>query len=69
MLQRASPVHVLKATPLTSGTFRGVIKEQGPFPRQDKHNLNLLRRVVALEALPEAWRDYFLQRLVQFTGS
>jgi MOSC domain-containing protein YiiM len=37
--------------------------------RQDKHNLDLLRQVVALEALPEAWRDYFLQRLVQLIGS
>ncbi len=37
--------------------------------RQDKHNLDLLRRVVALEALPETWRDYFLQRLVQLTDS
>ncbi len=37
--------------------------------RQDKHNLDLLRRVVAVEALPEAWRDYYLQRLVQLTGT
>src|SRR5712692_2144068 len=37
--------------------------------RQDKHNLDLLRRVVAVETLPEAWRDYFLQRLTQLTGS
>ena len=37
--------------------------------REDKHNLDLLRRVVAVEALPEAWRDYFLQRLTQLTGS
>ena len=32
--------------------------------RQDKHNLDLLRRVVAVEALPETWRDYFLERLI-----
>jgi MOSC domain-containing protein YiiM len=37
--------------------------------RQDKHNLDLLRRAVAVEALPEAWRDYFLQRLTQLTGT
>lgn len=37
--------------------------------RQDKHNLDLLRRVVEVEALPEAWRDYYLQRLVQLTGT
>jgi MOSC domain-containing protein YiiM len=37
--------------------------------RQDKHNLDLLRRVVSVEALSEEWRVYFLQRLVQLTGS
>jgi MOSC domain-containing protein YiiM len=37
--------------------------------RQDKHNLDLLRRVVAVEALPEAWRDYYLQRILQLTGT
>src|SRR5205085_3153718 len=31
--------------------------------RQDKHNLDLLRRVVTVEALSKSWRDYFLQRL------
>jgi MOSC domain-containing protein YiiM len=36
--------------------------------RQDKHNLDLLRRVVAVEALPEAWRDYFLERLIKAGG-
>jgi hypothetical protein len=35
--------------------------------RQNKHNLDLLRRVVAVEALPEGWRGYFLQRLVQLS--
>ncbi len=30
---------------------------------EDKHNRELLQRAVAVEALPEAWRDYFLQRL------
>jgi MOSC domain-containing protein YiiM len=37
--------------------------------RKDKHNLDLLRRAMAVEALPEAWRDYFLQRLIQLTGT
>ena len=37
--------------------------------RQDRHNLDLLRRVVTVEALPESWRDYFLDRLTQLTGS
>jgi MOSC domain-containing protein YiiM len=36
--------------------------------RQDRHNLDLLRRVVAVEALPASWRDYFLQRLTKLTG-
>jgi MOSC domain-containing protein YiiM len=33
--------------------------------REDKHNLDLLRRVVKVKALPEAWRDYFLERLMK----
>ncbi|HEX9133109.1 MAG TPA: MOSC domain-containing protein [Ktedonobacteraceae bacterium] len=37
--------------------------------REDRHNLDLLRRVLTVEALPEAWRDYYLQRLVQLTSS
>ncbi len=37
--------------------------------REDKHNLDLLRRVVAVEALPETWRDKFLQRLTQLTDA
>lgn len=36
---------------------------------EDKHNLDLLRRVVGVEALPETWRDYFLQRLARLTGA
>src|SRR5260370_1302206 len=36
--------------------------------RQDKHNLDLLRRAVALEALPTSWRDYFLERLISTGG-
>src|SRR5205085_8489869 len=31
--------------------------------RKDKHNVDLLRRVVTAKALPESWREYFLQRL------
>jgi MOSC domain-containing protein YiiM len=37
--------------------------------REDKHNLDLLRRVVVVEALPEEWRDKFLQRLTQLTDA
>jgi len=37
--------------------------------RQDRHNLDLLRRVVEVEALPEAWRDYYLERLVKIKDS
>jgi MOSC domain-containing protein YiiM len=37
--------------------------------RQDKHNLDLLRRAVALEVLPETWRDYFLQRIEKLTSA
>jgi MOSC domain-containing protein YiiM len=37
--------------------------------REDKHNLDLLRRVIAVEALAEVWREYFLRRLVQLTGA
>ncbi len=36
--------------------------------RKDRHNLDLLRRVVAVEALPESWRDYFLERLITSEG-
>lgn len=35
---------------------------------QDKYNLEALRRVVEVEALPDGWRDYFIQRLAQITG-
>ena len=37
--------------------------------RQDKYNLDLMRRVVAVEALPEEWRDYFQQRIEKLTSS
>ena len=36
--------------------------------RQDKHNLELLRRVVAVETLPQSWRDYFRERLMMTGG-
>jgi MOSC domain-containing protein YiiM len=37
--------------------------------REDKHNLDLLRRVVVVEALPEEWRDYFLHRITRLTDA
>lgn len=37
--------------------------------REDKRNLDLLRGVLAVETLPEAWRDYFLRRLTQLTDT
>jgi MOSC domain-containing protein YiiM len=36
---------------------------------EDKYNLDLLRRVVVVEALAEVWRDYFLERLARVTGA
>jgi MOSC domain-containing protein YiiM len=36
--------------------------------RKDRHNLNLLRRAVAVEALPQSWRDYFLEHLIAADG-
>ncbi len=35
---------------------------------QDKRNLELLRRVLAVESLPEVWRSYFSQRLARLTS-
>jgi MOSC domain-containing protein YiiM len=37
--------------------------------REDKYNLDLIRRVVAVEALPEEWREYFQERMVQLTSA
>jgi MOSC domain-containing protein YiiM len=37
--------------------------------REDRRNLDLLRRAGAVEALPQAWRDEFLQRLTQLTDT
>ena len=35
--------------------------------REDKYNLDLLRRAVAVEGLAEVWRDYFQQRIEKLT--
>ena len=37
--------------------------------REDKYNLDLIRRVVAVKALPEEWREYFQERLEKLTNS
>ncbi len=37
--------------------------------REDKYNLDLIRRVVAVEALPDEWREYFQERLDKLTNS
>jgi MOSC domain-containing protein YiiM len=37
--------------------------------RKDKYNLDLIRRVVAVEALPEEWREYFQERIEKLTNS
>jgi MOSC domain-containing protein YiiM len=34
----------------------------------DKSNVDLLRRAIATEALPETWRSYFQERLEKLTG-
>ena len=31
--------------------------------REDKYNVELMRRVISVEALPEEWREYFQERL------
>jgi MOSC domain-containing protein YiiM len=49
--------HQIKVTDITSLYSR------------DKHNLDLLRRAIEVEALPEVWRDYFLHRLTRLTGA
>ena len=40
-----------------------------PYARGQVSKNTYLCKVVSLEALPEAWRDYFLQRLTSLTGS
>lgn len=37
--------------------------------REDKYNLDLIRRAVDVEALPEEWREYFQERLEKLTNS
>ena len=37
--------------------------------REDKYNLDLIRRVLAVEALPEEWREYFQERIEKLTNS
>ena len=37
--------------------------------REDKYNMDLIQRVVAVDALAEEWRDYFQERLEKLTGS
>jgi len=36
---------------------------------REKHNETLLRRAIAVEALPEGWREYFQHQLEKLTGS
>ena len=36
---------------------------------REKHNAELLRRAIEVEALPESWRDYFQDHLEKLTGS
>jgi len=36
---------------------------------RDKHNAELLRRAIGVEALPESWRGYFQHELEKLTGS
>ena len=35
---------------------------------REKHNIELLRRAIEVEALPESWKNYFQQRLAKLTG-
>ncbi|HJT54977.1 MAG TPA: MOSC domain-containing protein [Ktedonobacteraceae bacterium] len=37
--------------------------------KEDKYNLDLLRKALTVQALPERWREYFQERLVQLAGS
>lgn len=36
---------------------------------REKHNIDLLRRAIGVEALPESWRGYFQNQLKKLTGS
>lgn len=35
----------------------------------EKHNLNLLRRAIEVEALPEGWRSYFQNQVEKLTNA
>jgi MOSC domain-containing protein YiiM len=35
---------------------------------REKHNVGLLRRAIAVEALPESWKSYFQHRLEKLTN-
>jgi MOSC domain-containing protein YiiM len=35
---------------------------------REKHNVGLLRRAIAVEALPESWKSYFQHRLEKLIG-
>lgn len=35
---------------------------------REKNNVELLRRVVSVQALPESWREYFYERLQRLSG-
>ena len=37
--------------------------------REDKYNLELIRRVLAVEALAEVWREYFQERIEKLTDA
>lgn len=36
---------------------------------REKHNMELLRRAIEVEALPESWREYFQHQLEKLSGS
>lgn len=36
---------------------------------REKHNAEMLRRAINVEALPQSWRSYFQQRLAKLTGA
>lgn len=36
---------------------------------REKHNVDLLRRAIEVEALPESWKEYFRSRLAKHAGS
>jgi MOSC domain-containing protein YiiM len=34
----------------------------------EKNNLDLMKRAIQVDALPESWRDYFLEQLIEMKG-